>query len=70
MPDWVWAALVERGLVERCRARPPYQQNDYLSWITRAVREETKQRRLAQMLDELERGDAYMGMAYQPRDRQ
>lgn len=64
MPDWVWAALVERGLVERYRARPPYQQNDYLSWITRAVREETKQRRLALMLDELERGDVYMRMPY------
>ena len=64
MPDWVWAALVERGLVERYHARPPYQQNDYLSWINRAKREETRQKRLAQMLDELERGDAYMKMVY------
>ena len=35
-------------------ARPPYQRNDYLGWISRAKQDDTKQRRLAQMLDELE----------------
>jgi uncharacterized protein YdeI (YjbR/CyaY-like superfamily) len=39
------------------RARPPYRQNDYIGWITRARRAETRQRRLSQMLDELEHGD-------------
>jgi hypothetical protein len=38
---------------------PDYQRNDYLSWITRAKREETQQKRLEQMLDELERGHVY-----------
>ena len=46
------------------RARPPYQRNDYIGWINQAKREETKQKRLAQMLDELARGDSYMNMDY------
>jgi predicted GNAT family acetyltransferase len=62
MPDFVRDALVERGLVEAYRSRPPYQQNDYIGWISRAKRPETRQKRLDQMLDELERGDLYMKM--------
>lgn len=64
IPDFVVAALDESGLWERYRARPPYQRNDYIGWITRGKREETRQKRLAQMLDELRSGDAYMGMRY------
>jgi uncharacterized protein YdeI (YjbR/CyaY-like superfamily) len=67
MPDFVKAALVERGLLGPYRSRPPYQQNDYLGWINRAKRFETKQKRLNQMLDELEKGDVYMKMDYRPR---
>lgn len=67
MPDHVRAALEERGLTKAYRARPDYQQNDYLSWIDRAQRPETKDRRLAQMLDELERGGVYMNMKWRPR---
>jgi hypothetical protein len=55
--------------MEAYRDRPPYQQNDYIGWITRAKREETRERRLAQMLDELERGDVYMKMPYRPKSR-
>ena len=66
MPDFVLEALTERGLLAAYKARPPYQQNDYLSWINRAKRPETKERRLHQMLDELDRGDAYMKMPYKP----
>ena len=62
IPDFVREALEEHGLMERYRARPDYQQNDYIGWITRAKREETKQKRLAQMLVELEKGDVYMKM--------
>jgi uncharacterized protein YdeI (YjbR/CyaY-like superfamily) len=69
MPDYVKEALLERGLMEAYRSRPPYQQNDYLGWITRAKREETRKRRLAQMLDELECGDKYMKMDWRPRRR-
>ena len=45
-------------------ARPEYQQNDYIGWITRAKREETRIKRLNQMLDELAGGVAYMNMPY------
>ncbi len=64
MPGFVRDALDEEGLREAYDARPPYQRNDYLGWIGRAKREETRQRRLAQMLDELRRGDLYMKMAW------
>lgn len=67
MPAFVRRALSERGLLARYRERPPYQRNDYLGWIAMAVREETKQKRLAQMLDELERGGVYMKMKWPPR---
>ena len=64
IPDDIAAALDASGLWERYRARPPYQRNDYIGWITRAKRVVTRQKRLNQMLDELRSGDAYMGMAY------
>ena len=62
MPDYIRGALESRGLTEAYRARPPYQRNDYIGWITRAKREETRQKRINQMLDELEKGDVYMKM--------
>jgi len=43
-------------------ARPPYQQNDYIGWSTRAKQEATKQKRLDQMLDELESRGVYMNV--------
>jgi uncharacterized protein YdeI (YjbR/CyaY-like superfamily) len=64
MPDFVRRALQERGMMDAYRARPAYQQNDYLGWISRAKREETKQKRLDQMLDELEGGGVYMKMKW------
>jgi uncharacterized protein YdeI (YjbR/CyaY-like superfamily) len=64
MPKDVEKALSERGLTERYEKRPAYQQNDYIGWITRARRQETRQKRIGQMLDELESGKAYMGMKY------
>jgi uncharacterized protein YdeI (YjbR/CyaY-like superfamily) len=66
MPDYVERALEERGLTEAYRARPDYQQNDYVGWIERAKREDTRIRRLEQMLDELEAGDVYMKMDWRP----
>lgn len=67
MPEYVRQALVQHRLVRAYESRPPYQRNDYLGWIIRAKREETRQKRLAQMLDELRSGDRYMKMAYQAR---
>jgi len=53
MPAFVRDALRERGVLEA-----------YLGWITRAKLKPTQQKRLAQMLDELARGNRYMKMAY------
>ena len=64
MPDYVREALTERKLMDAYRERPDYQQNDYMGWITRAKREETKEQRLSQMLDELEGGKLYMNMLW------
>ena len=67
IPKFVRDALVVAGMMEAYRERPAYQRNDYVGWITRAKREDTKRRRLAQMLEELERGDRYMKMSYRPK---
>lgn len=64
VPDWVINAIKERGVAEKFRMRPAYQQNDYVGWITRPKREETRQKRLRQMLDELEAGGVYMRMKW------
>ena len=64
MPDDMRRALEARGLVNAYEGRPPFQRNDYLGWITRARKPETRQKRLAQMLDELDDGDIYMKMRW------
>lgn len=64
MPEFIRAALAARKLTAAYDARPPYQRNDYIGWITRAKLPATQQKRLDQMLDELAKGDAYMKMAY------
>ena len=64
MPGFVKNALDAAGLTEAYNARPPYQRNDYLGWIERAKRDETKRKRLGQMLDELEDGTRYMNMKW------
>jgi len=69
MPAYVRRAIVNRGLMKAYRERPPYQQNDYIGWITRANLETTRRKRLAQMLAELARGDRYMKMDYKPKER-
>ena len=67
MPEDVEAALVEHRLMESYRNRPPYQQNDYIGWITRAKRPETRTKRIEQMLSELTSGNVYMKMAWKSR---
>jgi uncharacterized protein YdeI (YjbR/CyaY-like superfamily) len=64
MPDDVRAALVERGVMAAYEVRPDYQKNDYLGWIGRAKRPDTRRKRLDQMLDELQRGGVYMNMTW------
>ena len=62
MPADVKLALEQTGLRADYDHRPAYQRNDYLAWITRAVRQEILQKRLNQMLDELKKGGVYMRM--------
>jgi len=66
MPDFITQALAEKDLIDDYQQRPAYQQNDYIGWIMRARQEDTQQKRLRQMLEELERGGVYMGMAHPP----
>lgn len=64
MPQYVAKAIKDRGVIKAYNSRPAYQQNDYVWWITHAKREQTRQKRLAQMLAELESGGVYMGMKW------
>jgi uncharacterized protein YdeI (YjbR/CyaY-like superfamily) len=66
MPQDVQEALEQHGLMDEYLERPAYQRNDYLGWIKQAVLTETRQKRLQQMLDELEAGGVYMGMEHRP----
>ena len=66
MPDFVECALEEHSLMAEYRARPPYQQNDYIGWINSAKLQGTKEKRLRQMLEELEKGGVYMNMTHPP----
>lgn len=69
MPDDIAARLDALGLRAAYDARPPYQRNDYLGWIARAKRPETREKRVAQMLDELADGTRYMKMRWSPASR-
>ena len=66
IPEYIRDALNKRKSMDAYQERPEYQQNDYLGWIIRAKRGETKQKRLNQMLDELEGGNLYMNMKWRP----
>ncbi|MET0242219.1 MAG: YdeI/OmpD-associated family protein [Flavitalea sp.] len=64
MPTWMRAALNDNGFMSSYKKRPPYQQNDYIYWISSPKTEATRQKRLAQMLEELKSGDVYMKMKW------
>lgn len=64
MPEFIRQAWKEKKLMAAYLKRPPYQQNDYIGWISRAKQESTKMKRLDQMLDELAAGDKHMKMSY------
>lgn len=70
IPRFVLDALERRSLMAAYRERPAYQQNDYIGWINSAKRDETKQKRLNQMLAELEQGGVYMRMDHPPSRKQ
>lgn len=71
MPPDVRHRMIETGVLDEYERRPYYQRNDYLGWIGQAKREDTRERRIAQMLEELSVGGVYMGMVHAPsrRDR-
>jgi hypothetical protein len=66
MPGNVRSALEKRNLMEAYLARPVYQKDDYLKWIATAVGPAAKQKRLDQMLDELEKGGVFKGEPWTP----
>jgi len=64
MPENVKKALQKHHVMEDYLSRPDYQRNDYLGWIERAKKEETKEKRLKQMIEELKKGGVYMKMKH------
>ncbi|HAK45504.1 MAG TPA: hypothetical protein DCO79_06250 [Spirochaeta sp.] len=64
MPEYIRQALEDYDLTNDYESRPAYQRNDYLGWICNAKRQSTKEKRLAQMLEELELGGVYMKMEH------
>jgi len=70
MPSDIKQALTQHGLMDAYQSRPAYQQNDYLGWIARAKRPHTRDKRLRQMLAELEQGGIYMNMPHLPSKKQ
>lgn len=69
MPVDIAEMLTEHRLRGAYDDRPAYQRNDYLAWIARAKRPETRSKRIDQMLSELEAGGVYMGMRHRPSER-
>lgn len=66
MPDFIRQALEEGGVMQDYESRPAYQQNDYIGWILRAKRQETREKRVLQMVRELAKGGVYMNMSHTP----
>ena len=66
LPGFIRDALEARGLVEAYERRSSAQRAHYVRRIVRAVRTATVQKRLDQMLDELE-GDLHMGRPWTQR---
>jgi uncharacterized protein YdeI (YjbR/CyaY-like superfamily) len=64
MPADVRDRLTEADVMSDYERRPSYQRNDYLGWIARAKRPETREKRIRQMLDELRSGGVYMKMEH------
>ena len=69
MPDYIRQAMEDSGVMQEYLERPAYQRNDYIGWIERAKRQETRERRLQQMLNELREGGLYMKMSHPPSAR-
>jgi len=68
MTDEIKLRLDKNSLMKDYLNRPPYQQNDYIGWIQRSKKPETKEKRLQQMLYELKKGGIYMKMKHQKKE--
>jgi uncharacterized protein YdeI (YjbR/CyaY-like superfamily) len=66
MPADVKSALSKAGVAKAYAARPHYQRNDYVGWITRSKLPATRTQRIRQMVAELRKGGVYMGMKHAP----
>ena len=64
MPGDVQEAITSSGLQQEYDSRPPYQRNDYIGWITKAKRTDTRQKSIEQMLSEVRVGNVYMKMSW------
>jgi uncharacterized protein YdeI (YjbR/CyaY-like superfamily) len=64
MPEDILEALTRAKVLADYEARPAYQRNDYIGWINRSARQETRTKRINQMLAELKAGGVYMKMAH------
>jgi uncharacterized protein YdeI (YjbR/CyaY-like superfamily) len=64
IPDDIAAILSQHNLTSAYEARPAYQRNDYLAWIARAKRTDTREKRLSVILNELAAGHGYMHMKW------
>jgi hypothetical protein len=66
MPGNVRTALEKRKMIDANMERPAYQKDEYLKWIALAVGPLEKQKRLEQMLDELDKGGVFKGEPWTP----
>jgi uncharacterized protein YdeI (YjbR/CyaY-like superfamily) len=64
MPDDIKTVLISENVLADYDARPAYQRNDYIGWITRATKQETRIKRINQMVSELKAGGVYMNMSH------
>ena len=67
MPEDVLQRLLQEDIIAVYQQRPAYQQNDYLAWFLQAKKQQTRQKRIDQMVQELRNGHQYMGMKYHER---
>jgi hypothetical protein len=66
MPGNVKSALAKRNLMDAYLERPAYQKDDYLKWIGVGAGPTEKQKRIDQMLEELEKGGVFKGEPWTP----
>jgi uncharacterized protein YdeI (YjbR/CyaY-like superfamily) len=66
IPGQIKTALAKQKLLDAFLARPDYQRDDYLTWLDAAKLPEQRQQRMTQFLEEIGKGDVYMGQPWSP----